>query len=367
MKKILILFLPVFVSVYQLAAQHVIAKFDQDEFGQKLVASNLYLEPDRSLCELNESINVAVHIIAASEKNLVPVIFNYDFRDPFDAPWKIGEFRIVSGGAKIGATEGCTAQIIMPATMPEEKAVVVQVTLNPVTKDYQQVQLFATIYLEDNDNVFTFNCTYLGIHAEKYLIKNNGGAFTKANAAAGSTAVAQSQAAQKRALEYAIKSTSADITAAERGFDLSALTGNAKAVYNKENNVTGIYLNDDHVEMVAGKISNSRRMYMIAISFPGNAAGSFTIKTKPTITASISLPAMGFGYACNCSDDPEYRQRSGDPDPPCLGGTINITRYDLKNKMVEGFVNVHMQSADPANGTTFFSTLSGKFKVPLAN
>jgi len=127
---------------------------------------------------LKEIVNVTVHIIAAKwKKSVVPLTFNYDYKDPFDAPWKIGEFKILSGGAKVVLTDGCTAQLQMPSTMPKEKAVTVQVTLNPVVKKYQQVILLTTIYLEDNDNIFFFKLSLSWVSTMKNMLLQITAAF----------------------------------------------------------------------------------------------------------------------------------------------------------------------------------------------
>lgn len=352
---------------YQIKAQNILPAYDQQQYGFEIKPANLYLDAERNLCELKEIINVNVRMLIADKENAVPYVFNYKFKDPSDAPWKQPEFRIVSGGATVGNTDGGTAQIIMPSTMPKEKAVVVQATLNPLVKGYSQVQVFTTIYLEDNNNVFYFNCPYLKINHEKYVVKYNGGALSNSDAAVKTATNKNIAAAQKRAQEYAMKAATADVTATQFGFDMAAVTSNAKAIYAKDEDVTSIMINGDQVEMVNGLPSSSKRMFMVALSFPGKPAkGSFKIRSGKKITATITLPAILPGYACSCAEDPD------DPNhtpPTCAGGTINITSYDAKTKMIEGTVFVHLESSDVSGSVPviFYSTLNGKFKVPLAN
>jgi hypothetical protein len=366
MKKLLLL---LFIAAAIAAqAQHILPEYYQKQYGFEIQPANLYLDADKNLCELNEVLNINIRMTIADKENAVPYIFNYKFWDPFDAPWKVGDFKIVSGGGKIVLTDGNTAQLQMPASMPKEKSVTVQVTLNPVAKGYQQVQLFTTIYLEDNDNVFYFNCPYLGINHEKYVIKNNGGAFVKPDAAVKTATDKKIAAAQQKAQEYAIKAAAADFTATQHGFNLASLTSNAKAIYAKETDVTAILINDTKVEMVNGILSGSTRIYAINISVPGKTTGNFIIKSKFSISATISLP--GNGIACSCVDDPEEkkrRQEANEPDPTCMGGTITITKYDDKNKIIEGRLDAHLESTDPTTGKVFYSTLIGKFKAPIAN
>lgn len=364
MKKIFLSLLLCFLTNV-IIAQSIKEKFDRDEFGHELVATNLYMDADKNLCELKEIINVHVRIIVADDKTFVPQVYNYDFKDPFDAPWKISEFRIISGGATVVLTDGNTAQIQMPAAMPKEKAVMVQATLTPITKEYQKVLLFTTIYLEDNKNVFYFNCPGLGISHEKYVIKSNGGVLSKPNTAAAKAI--DKKIASKKVQEYSMKAAAAEISATGHGFDLATLTSNAKAVYVKEEDVTSIIINGDKVEMVNGKPSNTKRMYNIAISFPGKAAGDFVLKSKKQINAAIVFPTLNSG--CACRDDPEdkkIRDEAGEPGPTCFGGTIHITKYDPKAKKVEGYINAQLEGAD-MQGHTIYGTLNGKFSVPLAN
>jgi hypothetical protein len=364
MKKIFF-FLLISIS-FAAKAQKNLPEYDNEQYGFEIKPANLYMEADKNLCELKEIINVNVRMMIADKENAVPYIFNYKFKDPTEAPWKNPEFKIVSGGAKIGITDGGTAQIIMPATMPKEKAVVVQATLNPVTKEYSQVQVFTTIYLEDNDNVFYFNCPYLKINNEKYVVKYNGGALAPSDAAAKNAAGTKNPAMQQKIKEYTMKAATADVTTTQFGFDLSAITSNAKAIYAKDEDVTTITINGDNIEMVNGVKSTAKRMFLVVLSFPGKKAGSFKIRSDKKITATITLPQIQPGYACTCAEDPK------DPDhipPTCMGGSITITNYDEKTKLIEGTVVAYLESAD---GTVtppriFYSTLNGKFKIPLAN
>jgi hypothetical protein len=363
MKKIVF----IIASCFSIAAhaQNILPVYDQQQYGFEIKPANLYLEADKNLCELKELLNVNVRMLIADKENGVPYIFNYKFRDPFDAPWKIGEFKIVSGGATVVITDGSTAQLQMPATMPKEKAVVVQATLNPVAKGYQQVQIFTTIYLEDNDNVFYFNCPYLHINDEKYVVKNDGGAFTNPDAAVKKTIDKNIAPAKQKAGNYTLKAAGAEVAATQAGFDLSLLTSNAKAMYVPDEDITTILLNGDAVAMVNGVKSDSKRMYSIVLSFPGKVTGTFKIKSNKKITAAITFPQISTGYACTCADDPDAQDRH--QPPTCMGGNITITKYD--GKIIEGTVNAQLESSDASVNppVTFYGRLNGKFKVRVAN
>lgn len=347
-------------------AQPTYPQYEKEKFGVDLQPVNLVLQADKNLCELNEMVAVKIRIRMA-DINLVPYDIRYNFANPAEAPWKIDGFTVVSGGARINLVEGEVAQIQMPVKMPAEKAVLVQATLSPLKKGYAQVQLFTTIYLEDHENVFYFHCPHLGINHEKYVINQNGGAL------AGTNALTANQAAKKNSpqvnaaiQQYAMKAASAEVRTTQNGMDLAALTGNARAIYGADADVTAILLTGNMVEMEAGKKVNRQRMYTINLGFPGKTTGSFAIKTKNEIAAAITLPAMG--TACACHDDPEEQKRreeAGEKGPTCQGGKIVITRYDIKEKKVEGYVFAQLESNDAQTGEVYYSWLQGKFKLPL--
>lgn len=362
MKKILLIAL--FCYTEKVFPQHFNSgKFDAYEYGKELVATNLSLVADKNLCELGEMINVHIRITVVPGE-AAPEVFNYDFRDPADAPWKIGDFKIISGGAIVVMNDGNTAQIKMPLKMPADKAVVVQVSLIPVSKQFQQVQLFTTIYLEDHPNVFYFHCPPFGIEHEKYVIEQNNGmesGIDKIQKNAASKNKPQTKAVQTK---LAQKMVVAEMMSS--GYDLGVLTSNARAMYVKEQNITTITLTGDKVEMVNGKLSSAKRSFMINISFPGSATGSYTIKSTPEITAAIVFPLMG--KTCSCQDDPAEKQRreeAGEKGPTCFGGTITIYKYDKKNKIIEGSIAANLEGADNAN--IIYGNLYGKFSVKLAN
>lgn len=347
--------------VITLAAQNVLPVYDPEDYVKELQPGNLRLVADRNICELKEVVNVHVEIAAAHRESLVPQNFLYRFRDPSDAPWTVGDFKIVSGGGRVVMTENEVAQLQMPAVMPKEKTVMVQVLLIPRVKGLAQVQLFTTIYLADSENVFYFNCPYLGINREKYVIKNNGGASHVTDSLTQQAQLPKNTKVQQRTQEYAMKAAGAEVLATEKGFNLAALTSNAKAIYAPDEDLTTILINGDKAAMEDGAVSAKTRMYMIALSFPGKKTGTFKIKTDKKITATITLPQMLPGYACTCAADPDNEQQ-----PACMGGTVTVTKYD--GKYIEGTVVAYLESQDGTVNppVTFFSTLNGKFRVPVA-
>lgn len=326
-------------------------------------AGMLSLVADKNVLELGEVAMLTVRINWTQDaENAIPEQFDYRFEDPAKAPWKITKWEILDGGGELRTgSENYYATYTAPTTMPGNKCATIAVTLMPQDPTKPKVQLLQTIYIQDNDNVFYFDCPYLGIHAEKYVIKNNGGALANSNASL-SKAINDKIAAQKQIQQYTIKAATADVTAGQAGFDFSALTSNTKAIYAETEDITTVMLNDDKVDMESGHKTTNKRMYSIVLSFPGKTTGSFKIRSNKKISATITLPQVYPGYSCTCTEDPT------DPDrtpPTCNGGTITITKYD--GKTIEGYVSAEQESANPNSGDVFYSTLSGKFKVPIAN
>lgn len=339
----------------------------------------LTLVAEKNLLELKEQtvLTVRINWVNSDEdaSDMLPQQYDYRFEDPARAPWKITQWEILEGGGTLKAgTENYYAVYTAPGTMPSKKYAAVSVTLMPLDPTKPKVQLLQTIYFADNPVVFYFDCPYLGISQEKYVIAGNGGALAKTDALTQKTAAAkissQNAKVQQRVQEYSIKAPAADITMAQHGLDLASLTSNVKALYVKEQDITSIYINDSKIALVNGQPTTNKRSYLIVISFPGKATGKFAIKSKGSITATITLPQMLPGYACSCSDDPEDKKRreeAGEQGPTCMGGNIYITKYDTKTKTIQGEVYAQLESADPNSGKVFYATLNGKFTVPLAN
>ncbi|MFN8284873.1 MAG: hypothetical protein U0U67_16740 [Chitinophagales bacterium] len=359
------------LTFYQIKAQNYNnEQFDIANKKYTLSAGTLSLVADKNVLELGEFAMLTVRINwTVDADNAIPTQFDYRFQDPSKAPWKITKWEILEGGGELRpGGENYYAAYTAASIMPANKFVTIAVTLMPQDPTKPKVQLLQTIYLQDNDNVFYYDCPYLGIHAEKYVIKNNGGALANSDKSVKKALDSKITAANPKIQQYAMKAAAAEVSMTQAGFDLSTVTSNAKAIYVKDEDITTIMINDDKVDMVNGQKSNAKRMYSIVLTFPGKGTGAFKIKSKKNISAAITLPQVGLGYGCTCQDDPdnpEYFTEDPPPHPSCGGGSIMITKCD--GKTIEGNVYALLESADPNSGVKFFSTLSGKFKVPIAN
>jgi len=224
-----------------------------------------------------------------------------------------------------------------------------------------------TIYLADNDNVFYFNCPALGVNQEKYIIKNNGGLLMPANNQTNQAAMSHATAAQKAQLEalqrqLAQTNQAARDAGAAKTMDIDLLTSNMKAMYTKDGDFTTITFQGNSVAMVSGRPTDLKRNFMISLTFPGEKAGSYKIKTKDIIAASFVIMDLSAPRGCTCAFNPENDPSS---NPPCMGGTIYISKYEPRiGGMVEGEVMANIQGA--LGQTIIFGDLNGKFKVKLA-
>lgn len=369
MKKIATL-ICLFIYVAASAQHYNNVPFDLKQKKYTLDAGMLSLVAEKSLLELKEQTMLTVRInwinSEADAESAVPQQYDYRFEDPSKAPWKITQWKILDGGGELNVgSDNYYAVYHAPATMPKEKSATIAVTLMPQDLTKPKVQLLQTIYFVDNDNVFYFDCPYLGIHQEKYVINNNGGINMSVPDVPNNKQyknVGEAVDAKQKAALQKLRAKQAQANMAKKGFDLSAITSNAKAIYAPEPNVTTVEINGDKVDMVQGQPSNNKRMFLIVLSIPGKKEGKYTIRSKKEISATITLP--GSYQACSCNEDPD------DPDhkpPTCMGGNIYITKYD--GTTVEGTVSAQLEAQDGNVNppVTFYSTLSGKFKVKVAN
>ena len=278
-----------------------------------------------------------------------------------DPPWKVGDWTIIEGGGTVtggdmygnhGANnEKYVGHLKMPAVMPANKYVVVQVTLEPIKPGVAKIFLRKTILLQDNENMFYVNCPAFGIIDQKWITSNNGGLTNQL----GQYPQGADEATKKKWDEAMAKAKAS-------GIDLTAATGNCVAMYSKEQNITGITITGGYLEKYSHGLPNPTPIrYIIVLTFPGQKPGSFKIKSEKAITATFSLMTMGTGQSCSCADDPSL-----DKHPACQGGVITITDYKTGPG---GYVKGTMQSnVEGLSGSTVvFGDMQGKFKANLGN
>lgn len=350
-----------------------------DDFKKAMKGGLLDIDATKNIAELKEVVTLTVTMVVTDDDGN-PGKYDYRPEEPATAPWFVTGWKIVEGGGKLVSNpqsgNNYYAVLTTPDAMPAGKCVIVEVTMQSLDKNFPQVILRKTVYLQDNKNVFYFNCSMLGIKQEKYII--GGGAIQKTDAAV--SAAAKNKTAEKNtkvandAVQYYQKQIDASIRAEASGFNIDALTANAKAIYAKDEDVTTLSFIIQSISMVNGKTVNTKTNRLVAISFKGQQAGTFKIKENKTYSATITLP--DFQTACTCADSPEAKKEREEEkakgnevlDPICLGGFITITKYDVKNKVIEGSIIANVESATPANPPIRYTgDLEGKFSVPLAN
>lgn len=350
-----------------------------DDFKKAMKGGMLDIDATKNIAELKEVVTLTVTMVVTDEEGN-PGKYDYRPEEPATAPWFVTGWKIVEGGGKLVSNpqsgNNYYAVLTTPDAMPAGKCVIVEVTMQSLDKNFPQVILRKTVYLQDNKNVFYFNCSMLGIKQEKYII--GGGAIQKTDAAVNTAtknkAVEKNTNVANDAVQYYQKQIDASIRAEASGFNIDALTANAKAIYAKDEDVTTLSFIIQSISMVNGKTANTRTNRLVVISFKGQQAGTFKIKENKTYSATITLP--DFQTACTCADSPEAKKEREEErakgnevlDPICLGGFITITKYDVKNKVIEGSIIANVESATPTNPPIRYTgDLEGKFSVPLAN
>lgn len=349
------------------------------DFKKTLKGALLDIDATKNIAELKEVITLTVTMVVADDDGN-PGKYEYRPQDPATAPWFVTDWKIVEGGGKLVSNpksgNNYYAVLTTPDAMPAGKCVIVEVTMKSIDKNFPQVILRKTVYLEDNKNIFYFNCAMLGIKHEKYVV--SGGVLQKTdavvNTAAKNKAVEKNTKVANDAVQYYQKQIDASIRSDASGFNIDALTANAKAIYAKDEDVTTLSFIIQSINMVNGKQVNTKTNRMVVVSFKGQQPGTFKLKENKTYSATITLP--DFQTACACSDSPEAKKEREEErakgndvvEPICLGGFITITKYDLKNKVIEGSLTANVESVTTTNPPVRYTgDLEGKFSVPLAN
>jgi len=361
--------LPLFTN-----AQHFHPEqFDVDHNIHTGDAGMLSLVADKYLMELNETnlLTVRINWVNPGDDSEIPQQYDYRFADDARAPWKITKWEILEGGGTL--TEGPDhyyASYSSPSTMPAKKYATIAVTLMPQDPTKPKVQLLQTIYFADNDNVFYYNCPGYGVNKEKYVITGNGGGLVSPNSISSTQKAMQAgnaaQRAQLEALQKKLEEVNktAKQTGEEKNMDIDLMTSNIKAIYTKteDQDFTTIQLQGKVVAMENGQPSTKKRDYFITLTFPGQAPGTYKIKSKDIISASVSVYESPLMKVCGCAYDPS-RDPKGAPE--CSGGIITITKYDNKiGGYIEGTVLANIEGA--IGQQVIFGDLDGKFKVKLA-
>ncbi len=207
---------------------------------------------DKYISEPGETINLTVKLLLVDHSDPLRGIHLYDYRpaDPSTAPWKIGNWKIQDGGGELvtPSPDSYYAVLHSPAQMPANKCVVVTVELDPQLHGYSKIILYRTIYMQDNENVFYFNCPAYGVMQGKYLVNNNGGVLSSP-AIPNNAATQNNQQIKDLQAQLQQAQQTAKTAIAAKGYDAGALTSNARAVYAANENITTIAIQGDDVQM----------------------------------------------------------------------------------------------------------------------
>lgn len=347
--------------------------FRNGDYKKAMLAARLDITPEKDYAELNEKVGLTVTIVVAdSDQNSVKM--DYRPEDPATAPWFVKDWKIVEGGGTLASNPHSSndyyAILTTPEKMPPGKAVIVEVTMHSIDKNYPETILRATVYLESHDNVFFVNCPFLGIRHEKWVINENETPELGIPSIPGTTpgtVSAETDARQKAALER-LQLAQAKKKADAMHFSLDAAMSNCKAVYSTEEKTTAITLMGGVLEMVNGKLAGTPNHFMIVLSVPGRSMDTYTLKTRKEISVSVTLPERS--TACSCNDDrtwKEERDKNGGKGPTCNGGFIRVDQLVFgKDGFITGYLKANLESQSE-NGETYYMDIEGKFRAKVVN
>ena len=372
MNKNLLTCLLLFGALTSYAQPRITNPFPTDAYKKAMKGAVLNITADKYIAELKEAVTLTVTMDLTDEHE-VPVRMDYRPEDPATAPWFVQDWKIVEGGGSLRSDtrsgNNYYAILTAPATMPANRCVIVQVTMHSLDKDYPEVILRQTIYIDDNENVFYMHCPYLGIQREKWVIQADKGVnMSVPDVPANYKNLEQANDAKQKAALERLRAAQAQQKAAAGGIDLSALTSNCRAIYSKEENTTAITLMGGTLRAVDGAARNAANNFLITLSVPGRGMSTFTIKKKKEISVALTLPLKGM--TCGCNDDPEWqadRERNGEKGPTCQGGFIAIDEVVFG---ANGFIKGHFQAnleGVTGDGKVYYADMEGRFRVKLAN
>lgn len=372
MNRIISFAICMFTTFISFAQPRQTGPFKPADYAKAMKGAVLNITADKYIAEVKESIKLTVTMDIVDE-NYNSVRLDYRPEDPATAPWFVQGWKIVEGGGTLTSDpksgNNYYAVLIAPDKIPANKCVIVEVTMHSLDKDYPEVILRQSIYIEDNANVFYVNCPYLNIKQEKWVIEaDNGVNMSIPGMPSDPKNVNEAVDAKQKAALEKIQAAQAQQKANSMGIDLAAITSNCKAVYSAEEKTTAITLMGGVLKAIDGMPKNEKNNFLITLSVPGRGMERVNLKTKKEISVAFTLPLKG--AACGCNDDPEWkaeREKNGEKGPTCNGGFISVDEVVFGK---DGFVKGHFQAnveGTTSDGHVFYADIEGKFRAKLAN
>lgn len=311
-------------------------------------AADLFLEADKTLLEPGENARLSIVAVLRNDpndENPNGKPYSETVLPPNNSIYKASNWRIMQGGGNLVGIDETTQTYTAPAKFSTEKYAVISVELNPLRANLPKITLLQTIYFSENETSFVLNMPAIGIINSKYISKLDKGATTPKIVDVPKNIPpelrAKLEAAQK---EYK-----------SNPIDLNAISSNAVAIYDANQNFTAIRFSELGAAMTNGKINQTiGKEAILAFNFNGKTTGSFQIGEEKTgLGFFVTQAQQGFGCGDTQSDTEKY---------PC-SGTIKITEADAK--FIKGTVRVIVFTS--VDDKIFRGTFYGKFKVKRAN
>ena len=320
----------------------------------KLGAEKPLLEPNEftyihvkiDLLVLSQYKHIPLEPGAPTEQNLLP-----EYEDEF--PWKIENWKILEGGGTLRPDSSMVQRYQAPAHAPPNNLITVSVDLNPKRKDYPKIILLQTLYFNESENAFYLDFPEIGAVGSKYISKTDAG--VKVPTMAGvDPRVAARMSPEVRA-QMAAANAQMAAAQAQSGINLSAVTSNAMALYDEQNNFTAVKFTKLVLQY------NNRR---IAAPSKGNAFLSFDFKGKGVGTYDLNDSTTGLGFMLNIVPPSGVGcgKSNGGAEMPC-DGTIEITSVD--DKTIKGKITSHVYTL--IGKEIYSGYFYGKFTVNRAN
>ncbi|MBX7170046.1 MAG: hypothetical protein K1X72_03740 [Pyrinomonadaceae bacterium] len=342
MRKLLNLLILTFVLLQVSFAQKGLDKAITDK------AADLFLEADKTLLEPGESAKLSIIAVLRNDpndENPNGKPYSETVLPPNNSIYKASNWRIVQGGGNLFGVDETTQTFTAPAKFSTEKYALISVELAPLRPNLPKITLLQTIYFSENETSFVLNMPAIGIINSKYISKLDKGATMPKIVDVPKNIPPEIRAK----LEAAQKENKAN------PIDLNAISSNAVAIYDKDQDFTAIRFSELGAQMRDGKINQTiEKEAVLAFNFNGKEVGNYQIGEEKTgLGFFVTQAQQGFGCGDTQSDTEKY---------PC-SGTIKITQVDPK--FIKGTVRVTVFTS--VEDKIFRGNFYGKFKVKRAN
>lgn len=333
----------------------VFAQKDNKQAIDEIIAqkgSNLFINIDKNLLEPQENSRLSIGMLVYNDT--IPgdetpdlQIPDEEILPPENQLYKSMNWRIVQGGRNLIGIDATTETYSAPSKLPPDKIAVVLVDLQPLIPNLSKVTLLQTIYFSENETAFVLNMPAAGIVNNKYISILNSGAKIPTVSAQTAKSLPPNVRRQFEEAQKRMEQQSIDM-------NLTAMTSNAFAYYDKEKGFTAIRFSELGLQKQNGKANAVSKEATLTFNFNGSGVGSYEIGKDQTGLGFFRFVAQ---KAYGCGDTQSETEKY-----PC-DGSVMITETD--EKYVKGTVRVSVFTS--VGQKIFRGNFYGKFKVNRAN